>query len=111
MERKEFNNRIQKEFEEFKESTLEQTKDEMFDNSFEISLKTYLTMHLQDEEITDNEVAEKLSLIDGNILDELIDCYINNDGELSYFDISEEVISNYIDINYFNDEDDEEDNE
>jgi len=111
MERKEFNNRIQKEFEEFKESTLEQTKEEIFDNSFENSLKTYLTMHLQDEKITDNEVAEKLSLIEGNILDKLIDCYINNDGELSYFDISEEVISNYIDINYFNDEDDEEDNE
>jgi len=56
MERIEFNNRIQKEFEEFKESTLKLTKEEIFENGFEISLKTYLTLHLQDEEITDNEV-------------------------------------------------------
>jgi len=106
MERTLFNERIQKEFEEFRTETLKLSKEEIFESGYEISLKTYLTYHLQNSELLDDETAEKLNQITGNILDELIDCYINNDGEVSYYDISQEIIDDYL-TTYFFDEEDE----
>ena len=106
MNRQEFNERIQKEFEKFRVSTLNLTQDEIFENSSEIAIKAFLTMHLQDEETVSDKVAETLNEIEGGVLDILYLNYIENNGDFVFYDLSEDIIASYLEFtNFKNDED------
>lgn len=107
MERKNFNERIQKEYEEFKEKTLELSKEELFEKSFEIDFKTYLTNYLQTEEFVEDEIIEKLLSIEGFIIDELYELYLNTDGLYIYDEMCEELLEEFNDDYFDEDEDGE----
>lgn len=93
MERKEFNERIQKEYEDFKERTLELTKEEIFDKGFEIDFKTYMTEYLQNEDgIIEDKTINNLSKFEGLILEEMFNIYLNNDSYYTYEDMCEEIL-------------------
>lgn len=104
MERQTLNERIQKDYEDFKKSTLELTKEEIFEAGFEIDFKTYFTEYLQNDanELSD-KVINNLLAIDGSILDELFILYLDNDTYYTYDDMCEEIISFY----EYDDEDDD----
>lgn len=107
MERKNFNERIQKEYEEFKEKTLELSKEELFEKSFEIDFKTYLTNYLQTEEFVEDEIIKKLLSIEGFIIDELYELYLNTDGLYIYDEMCEELLEEFNDDYFDEDEDGE----
>ena len=104
MERNEFNERIQKEYDEFKESTLKLAPEEIFEKAFEIDFKTYFTSYLQLEEsdISD-ETIENLNSIEGSILDALFEIYLNNDTYYTYGDMCEEILEVF-DSEFYGDE-------
>jgi len=102
--RKEFNERIQKDFEKFKNSTLELNKELIFERGFEIDFKTYMAEYLQNDEITYDELCESLSLIEGSILDELFMIYLNNDSYYTYEDLCEDVLDIFQNNTYSEDE-------
>lgn len=93
MERNELKQKINEEYEVFKNYILEQPKEEIFNRSAEIDFKTNLKEYLtnDDNEISDT-VLENLSLIDGSILDELYGVYIESDTYYTYDDICEEIV-------------------
>lgn len=107
MERKNFNERIQKEYEEFKEKTLELSKEALFEKSFEIDFKTYLTNYLQTEEFVEDEIIKKLLSIEGFIIDELYELYLNTDGLYIYDEMCEELLEEFNDDYFDEDEDGE----
>lgn len=104
MERQTLNERIQKDYEDFKARTLELSKEEIFDAGFEIDFKTYFTEYLQNDanELSD-KIINNLLAIDGSILDELFILYLDNDTYYTYDDMCEEIIGFY----EYDDEDDE----
>lgn len=102
MERNEFNERIQKEFDDFKAETLDLTKEQIFEKGFEIDFKSYMTEYLQNSESIDNKTCEKLAEIDGTILNVLYEIYCDNDTYYIYEDMCEEIIEIY--QNYSEDE-------
>lgn len=107
MERKNFNERIQKEYEEFKEKTLELSKEELFEKSFEIDFKTYLTNYLQTEELVEDEVVENLLIIEDSIIDELYELYLITDRLYFYDEVCEELLEEFNDDYFEKDEDGE----
>lgn len=95
MERKEFNERIQKDFEQFKASILELPNEKIFEKGFEIDFKSNMTEYLQNDELVENEFCESLSKIDGSVLDVLFNIYLNNDTYYTYEDLCEEIVEIY----------------
>lgn len=93
MERNELKQKINEEYEVFKNYILEQPKEEIFNRSAEIDFKTNIKEYLtnDDTEIGDTTL-ENLSLIDGSILDELYGVYIESDTYYTYDDICEEIV-------------------
>lgn len=87
--RKEFNERIQQEFSELKNLTNHLEKQDIFDMAHEIDFKCNLAEHLQNEELVNDELAEKLNNIENGILDFVFDIHLS-----SYTDLSFEVIDN-----------------
>ncbi len=93
MERNELNKRIQQEFNEFKATTLQFTKEEIFDKGFEIDLKTYLTNYLTSDETPLRQTTiNNLATVEGSILDALLEIYLNSDTYYTYEDLSEEIL-------------------
>ncbi len=106
MERNEFNEKIQKELEDFKTQTLELSKEEILEKAFEIDFKIYLANYLQTEDVVEDETIENLSNIEGSVLDELYDLYLNTDGSYTYDEMCEELLEEF-NGEYFEDEDGE----
>ena len=106
MERKDFNERIQKEYDEFKTKIIELSKEEIFEKSFEIDFKCYITNYLQNEGIVEDETIDNLSSIEGSILDELYELYLDSDGSYTYDEMCEELLEEF-NGDFFEDEDDE----
>lgn len=98
MDRKQLIEKINIEYNEFKANTLNLTKEEIFERSYEIDFKTNLKEYLtnDDTEISDT-VLENLSLIDGSILDELYGVYVESDTYYTYDDICEEILGYFED--------------
>ncbi|MEG1752217.1 MAG: hypothetical protein RR247_04120 [Clostridia bacterium] len=96
MNRTEFNKRIQDNFDEFKTQTLNLTKEEIFENSFEINVKDCLAIYLQDEDTLEVDAIEKIMKIDGNIINELYDLCLDYEDGSEFFDISEEIVESYL---------------
>lgn len=96
MERKEFYERIQKEFEEFKTHMITLSPEELFERGFETDFYTYMTSYLLDsEEYISDETIENLSVIEGSVLDYLYDLYLNNDGTYTYDDLCDDILETY----------------
>ena len=102
MDRKQLIEKINIEYDEFKANTLNLTKEEIFERSYEIDFKTNLKEYLtnDDTEISDT-VLENLSLIDGSILDELYGVYVESDTYYTFDDICEEILG-YFEDSYDN---------
>lgn len=98
MDRKQLIEKINIEYDEFKANTLNLTKEEIFERSYEIDFKTNLKEYLtnDDTEISDT-VLENLSLIDGSILDELYGVYVESDTYYTFDDICEEILGYFED--------------
>ena len=93
MERNELKQRINEEYEVFKNYILEQPKEEIFNRSAEIDFKTNIKEYLTNDDTEIGDTAlENLSLIDGSILDELYGVYIESDTYYIYDDICEEIV-------------------
>lgn len=93
MERNELKQRINEEYEVFKNYILKQPKEEIFDRSAEIDFKTNIKEYLTNDDTEIGDTAlENLSLIDGSILDELYGVYIESDTYYTYDDICEEIV-------------------
>jgi hypothetical protein len=93
MERNELKQKINEEYEVFKNYILEQPKEEIFNRSAEIDFKTNIKEYLTNDDTEIGETAlENLSLIDGSILDELYGVYIESDTYYIYDDICEEIV-------------------
>lgn len=93
MERNELKQRINEEYEVFKNYILEQPKEEIFNRSAEIDFKTNIKEYLTNDDTEIGETAlENLSLVDGSILDELYGVYIESDTYYTYDDICEEIV-------------------
>lgn len=93
MERNELKQKINEEYEVFKNYILEQPKEEIFNRSAEIDFKTNIKEYLTNDDTEIGDTAlENLSLIDGSILDELYGVYIESDTYYTYDDICEEVV-------------------
>ena len=93
MERNELKQKINEEYEVFKNYILEQPKEEIFNRSAEIDFKTNIKEYLTNDDTEIGETAlENLSLIDGSILDELYGFYIESDTYYTYDDICEEIV-------------------
>lgn len=93
MERNELKQRINEEYEVFKNYILKQPKKEIFDRSAEIDFKTNIKEYLTNDDTEIGDTAlENLSLIDGSILDELYGVYIESDTYYTYDDICEEIV-------------------
>lgn len=95
MNKNEFNTRIQKDYDEFKNKIIGLSKEEIFEKAFEIDFKTYLSSYLQTDDILENSVIENISTIEGSILDELYTLYLNIDGSYTYDDMCEELINDF----------------
>lgn len=105
MERKEFNERIQKEYDEFKAYMLTLPKEEIFNAGFEIDLKSYLASYLQSEDSPIKQsTIDNLASIDGNVLDYLLDIYLNSDTYYTYDDLCEEILEIF-DSEFYDDRD------
>lgn len=93
MERNELKQRINEEYEVFKNYILEQPKEEIFNRSAEIDFKTNIKEYLTNDDTEIGDTAlENLSIIDGSILDELYGVYIESDTYYTYDDICEEIV-------------------
>ena len=93
MERNELKQKINEEYEVFKNYILEQPKEEIFNRSAEIDFKTNIKEYLTNDDTEIGETAiENLSLIDGSILDELYGVYIESDTYYTYDDICKEIV-------------------
>ena len=93
MERNELKQKINEEYEVFKNYILEQPKEEIFNRSAEIDFKTNIKEYLTNDDTEIGETAlENLSLVDGSILDELYGVYIESDTYYTYDDICEEIV-------------------
>ena len=96
MERTEFYERIQKDFEEFKARMLKLTPEELFERGFETDFYTYMTSYLLDsEEYISDETIANLGVIEGSVLDYLYDLYLNNDGTYTYDDLCDDILETY----------------
>lgn len=73
--RSEFNQKIQQEFEDFKEFTMDLSKAEVFEIAHEINFKNVLSEYLINNDFVSDEVAEKLNNIDDDILDFIYELY------------------------------------
>ncbi|MCM1556918.1 MAG: hypothetical protein NC087_05230 [Anaeroplasma bactoclasticum] len=104
MERQELNERIQHDYDEFKESTLQLTKEEIFEKGFEIDLKTFLTSYLtSDETPLKQSTIDHLASVDESILDTLCYIYLNSDTYFTYDDLCEEILEIF-DSEFYEDE-------
>lgn len=93
MERNELKQKINEEYEVFKNYILEQPKEEIFNRSAEIDFKTNIKEYLTNDDTEIGETAlENLSLLDGSILDELYGVYIESDTYYTYDDMCEEIV-------------------
>ena len=93
MERNELKQKINEEYEVFKNYILEQPKEEIFNRSAEIDFKTNIKEYLTNDDTEIGDTAlENLSLVDGSILDELYGVYIESDTYYTYDDICEEIV-------------------
>ena len=93
MEINELKQKINEEYEVFKNYILEQPKEEIFNRSAEIDFKTNIKEYLTNDDTEIGDTAlENLSLIDGSILDELYGVYIESDTYYTYDDICEEIV-------------------
>lgn len=96
MEKNEFIERINNEYESFKRDLLNKTKEEIFDSSYEIEFKTNMREYLLNEDNeTSDDIIKNLFEIDGSILDALFDIYLHCDTYYTFNDIGEEVIDYY----------------
>lgn len=103
MNRKQFNQKIQNEYEEFRKQTSQLTKEEIFEKANEIAFKTYLTMFLQDEESLSDSAIEKFSELEDIILDAIYVNYVENDGDFAVLDICDDAVASYLEILDFED--------
>lgn len=96
MKRNELIKRINEEYEIFKSDILNKSKEEIFERSDEINFKKNMREYLlnEDNELTDNTI-ENLSEINGAILDELYEVYLNTDTYYTFDDLCEEIIGYY----------------
>lgn len=104
MERNEFNERIQQDYNVFKATILQLSKEEIFERGFEIDLKSFLTNYLTSDEIPFKQsTINNLSTVEGSILDELYNIYLINDGYYTYDDLCKEIL-NIFDGGFYEDE-------
>jgi len=104
MNRQEFNERIQEDYEQFKASILELPKEAIFNKGFEIGFKSFISDYLQNDEVTvDDKTIENLNKIEGSVIDNLFEIYRSSDTYYTYEDLCKEIIEIFND-NFFNDE-------
>lgn len=94
--RKEFNERITKEYDEFVNETLQLDSKEIFEKSFEISFKKTMTTSLTDDYFVEDETAEQIDDIKSNVLNLLFELYDDDEGVFILDDIIQEVIEDFI---------------
>lgn len=94
--RKEFNERITKEYDEFVNEILKLDSKEVFDKSFEISFKKTMITNLTDDYFIEDEVAEQIADIKSNVLNLLFELYDDEEGVFILDDIIQEVIEDFI---------------
>ena len=94
--RKEFNERITKEYNDFVNETLQLDSKEIFEKSFEISFKKTMTTSLTDDYFVEDETAEQIDDIKSNVLNLLFDLYDDDEGVFILDDIIQEVIEDFI---------------
>lgn len=96
MERNKLIERINEEYEIFESDILNKSNEEIFERSDEINFKKNVREYLLNE---DNELSEEtiqnLSEIDGAILDELYEVYLNTDTYYTFDDLCEEILGYY----------------
>lgn len=92
--RSEFNQKIQQEFEDFKELTMDLSKAEVFEIAHEIYFKNVLSEYLINNDFVSDEVAEKLNNIDDDILDFIYELYSYSYDEYGFevYEIIDELI-------------------
>ena len=94
--RKEFNERITKEYNDFLNETLHLDNKEIFDKSFEISFKKAIAINLTDDYFVEDETAEQINNIESNVLDLLFELYDDEEGVFILDEIIQEVIDDFI---------------
>jgi hypothetical protein len=94
--RKEFNERITKEYNDFVNETLQLDSKEIFEKSFEISFKKTMTTSLTDDYFVEDETAEQIDDIKSNVLNLLFELYDDDEGVFILDDIIQEVIEDFI---------------
>ncbi len=102
--RKEFNEKIQKEYKEFKTKILGLSKEEIYERSLEIVFKTHLSNYLQNEEIVDDITVENFNKIDNLTLDALYSLYLNLDNLYYFDDMCDDLLEEF-NSDCFDDED------
>lgn len=104
MNRQEFNKKIQNEYETFVEETLKLSPKEIFEKSNEITIKTFLTTYLQENNSINTRAINSINELGNNVLKTLYDNFANSDPEFFYLDICEDILSDYLSM--FEDEED-----
>lgn len=96
--RKEFNERITKEYDEFVNEILKLDSKEVFDKSFEISFKKTAENILTDIYLIKDEIAEQINEIDSNILNLLFELYDDEEGAYILDDIVQEIVEEFLSL-------------
>lgn len=102
--RKEFNERIQQEFEDFKEFCFDLEVEDVIELGYELFIKTILTSVLQNENSFNNEQAVKLSETE-DVIDILFETFLNSDYNYEFEYLFENFLNDFLDNQ--NDENDE----
>lgn len=90
-----FYKKLSEEFEKFKKSMLNNTKDDIFENAFEIVVKSYIREYLFENEDFTNEQLEKLVEID-NLIEYIFDCYLENGEYLDFDELCAECVEDVL---------------
>jgi len=96
--RKEFNEKITNEYNDFVSKTLKLDNKDIFNKSFEISFKKTAENILTDIYLIKDEIAEQINEIDSNILNLLFELYDDEEGAYILDDIVQEIVEEFLSL-------------
>lgn len=104
--RKDFNKRVQGEYEEFLKQTLKLEKQDIYNKAFEIFFKTRITESLQEILIVDNDVAEFIdNLVGENILELFYTLQDEEEGRYTFDFVVDDILDEFLQMSdYYKDE-------
>ncbi len=95
MNKEDFYKKVSQEYQDFKNNFLKQSKEEIFENAFEIVVKGYIKDYLMENiELTDEQI-EKFDGVD-NIIDLIFEYYLENGEYLDFDELCEEGINDVL---------------